>query len=626
MSVSHGVTVGDHNTTSQLVTQLNSTHLNADAVRYWSSTTFGSSDHLSADERSDLEAYHNAGYQVTLLVTLPEDAGTVPSYTAVKNWFDTELSTHPELKTYVDRWEIINEPDLNKYWAGTISQYVDNALKGAWDSLHPAGEKVIGAGISDADTGTGYVNLLNSLYNEGYQDYVDYLNIHPYTSSVSASNARVTAFKNKFAASGKPLVSTEWNLHMPSGTDNRNAVDTWEMNWANALEDLHDFAEDNFETIYYYRYAYKSSSVAGPAGLMYEDVNPYTPHQPFYDMFKDWTTSTPPASGIEDTYVKGDDTSPNGSEGILQVKNALSVDNDRESYLRFNLSTSGGTVSSAKVRLYGQLNMVGSVAVDVFDTAASPAWSEGSTVWSNRPASTGIKLGTITVDSTTAGWYELDLTSFIQAKKTAGATSVSFVLRADQGVTTDPYAEFQSSESATTGNRPQLVVVSGSTLTPSEDTYVKGDDATPNGSEGILQVKNATSTANDRESFIRFDVSSVTGTPASAKLRLYGGLNAVGSVAVDIFDTAASPTWNEASTVWSDRPSSTGTKLGTITVDSITAGWYELNITSFIQAKLAANASSVSFVLRADQSVTTDPYAAFNSSEAASDKPQLVLG
>ena len=91
------------------------------------------------------------------------------------------------------------------------------------------------------------------------------------------------------------------------------------------------------------------------------------------------------------------------------------------------------------------------MALSVGDTSTS--WSESTITWNNRP-SVQTSVGNFTVTGTTPKWYELDVTSFLKAAKTAGRTSVTFIIRSTQ--TTNATCAFNSDDAAT--NRPQLVV------------------------------------------------------------------------------------------------------------------------------------------------------------------------
>ena len=72
--------------------------------------------------------------------------------------------------------------------------------------------------------------------------------------------------------------------------------------------------------------------------------------------------------------------------------------------------------------------------------------------WNDKPTAGTTVRGTGTVTGTTAKWYEVDLTAFLQAEKAAGRNVVTLVIKRDgrQRV----HDLFDSDEAAT--NRPEL--------------------------------------------------------------------------------------------------------------------------------------------------------------------------
>jgi hypothetical protein len=143
-----------------------------------------------------------------------------------------------------------------------------------------------------------------------------------------------------------------------------------------------------------------------------------------------------------------------GSDGKLAVKGST-MGATRESYLKFDLSSLPTTLASATLRLYGSLSASLDSGVGIWVYAAGDkAWSEKTLTWQNRPGSAGASLASFTVRETGAKWYEINLTTFLQAQKAAGKTSVTLVLRG--GGNTSPYAQFNSDDASS--NRPELVV------------------------------------------------------------------------------------------------------------------------------------------------------------------------
>jgi hypothetical protein len=171
----------------------------------------------------------------------------------------------------------------------------------------------------------------------------------------------------------------------------------------------------------------------------------------------------PPTSGTAtvlraaaDSYVRdGTYEAVNyGTAAEIIVKKAGTAGSNRETYLRFDLS-SVSTITSAKLRLFGRLANTNdaSVTTTVYD-AADTTWSESGLAWKGKPAAGATSRGTITVSGTTGKWYELDLTAFLAAQKAAGRNAVTLVLK--NGSTSNAEVKFTSDEAL--GNRPELVI------------------------------------------------------------------------------------------------------------------------------------------------------------------------
>src|SRR5688572_7922997 len=168
-------------------------------------------------------------------------------------------------------------------------------------------------------------------------------------------------------------------------------------------------------------------------------------------------TTTLPAAA--DGYVRnGTHASTNfGNDGEFLVKRSGTTGNTREAYLRFDVSTLA-PVATAKLRLFGRLSaaMASGLGLQLY-AVSNTTWSETGLTWNNKPA-TGSALGGVkTIATTTGQWYEWDVTSYLQQQRLAGATGVSFALKAPN--TSDPWAIFNSGENAL--NAPQLVVDHG---------------------------------------------------------------------------------------------------------------------------------------------------------------------
>jgi hypothetical protein len=191
----------------------------------------------------------------------------VPTYAEAKAFFDY-IKTKPGALSSVDLWEIGNEPNRPPFWKGTAAQYVSLVLKAAWDSLHPAGAKIVGAGP------TWDVAYAKTLVSAGYLNYCDYANFHPYGPSPEEVQKRAAGAKAAYG--NKPLIFSEWNVR--GSEDNPTQ---WAINVDKARKLIAPIADFAF----YFPFKV-GSTMAGKGGLV--NAGTYDKHNPFYDMFKDW--------------------------------------------------------------------------------------------------------------------------------------------------------------------------------------------------------------------------------------------------------------------------------------------------------------------------------------------------
>ncbi|MGN6421016.1 MAG: CBM96 family carbohydrate-binding protein [Pseudobacter sp.] len=166
-------------------------------------------------------------------------------------------------------------------------------------------------------------------------------------------------------------------------------------------------------------------------------------------------------------------------------------------------------------------------------------------------------------------------------------------------------------------------------LNPEADAYVRdgSNAATTHGTTdaGLLITKLSPSGQlnNARESYLRFNAASVSGTITSATLRVYGKIDLTTTPSVPIGVYAVSNiTWSESTLTWNNKPP-TGTGLDTSTVTNTAYAYIPFDVTAYLQAELTAGRSKVSFAMK---SLTAhDPRVFWNSREAGSNLPQLVV-
>ena len=146
-----------------------------------------------------------------------------------------------------------------------------------------------------------------------------------------------------------------------------------------------------------------------------------------------------------------------GSGTEMLTANTANPDYNAEAYLRFNISALPANNASVKLRLYGRLSntTTSSITAQVFNVT-SQSWGEGTITYANRPAAQTTVLATTTVTGTSSAYYEWDITAHINALKTAGASSVSLLVK-NATFTNSNRIVFKSKEYI--GNKPQLLAM-----------------------------------------------------------------------------------------------------------------------------------------------------------------------
>jgi hypothetical protein len=168
----------------------------------------------------------------------------------------------------------------------------------------------------------------------------------------------------------------------------------------------------------------------------------------------------PPPSGavitlapIEDTYIRGGSyaTTNYGTSTELQVQSNADLSLTRDAYLRFDLR-SATSVSNAKFRIMTSLSAAGTVGMTLFPVTGG--WTEAALVWNLRPGYVSASpLANFTVTSTSATWFEVDVTNYVKSEFQAGRRLFAFALHSLTPSTTRINAG-----SRETSNRPALLI------------------------------------------------------------------------------------------------------------------------------------------------------------------------
>lgn len=165
-----------------------------------------------------------------------------------------------------------------------------------------------------------------------------------------------------------------------------------------------------------------------------------------------------------------------------------------------------------------------------------------------------------------------------------------------------------------------------STLTPVADAYVSGGkNASANfGTASTLINQRNSSVNKSYETFLKFDISAISTSVSSAILRLNGRLSntQTPSIAVEVHNVT-NTTWLENTITWNNKPAAEATILASTNVNSTINQYYELDITSLIANARAAGSTLVTLKLLNTNS--TNNQVIFNSKEAATNRPQLVI-
>ncbi|SDC23203.1 S-layer homology domain-containing protein [Paenibacillus sp. UNCCL117] len=233
-------------------------------------------------------------------------------------------------------------------------------------------------------------------------------------------------------------------------------------------------------------------------------------------------------AAAEDAYVFQNSVSANyGSEPMLDIVDIpnASGGGDRMAYLKFDLRAYTEPLRQVTLNVYAPAAIATNVDVTVAGYDADN-WSEGTINWTNKPtAPSAAKIGTMKVKQ--AGWYSLDVTSFVQMQ-----TDGIVTFRLADETTKNTKVQFYSKE--TPGFEPRLVVnpssdatladlkLAGGTLTPAFDPAV---------SSYTVRVPNATAsvkvlpTATAKHSVIQVNGIAVSSGALSADIPLAVGEN-----------------------------------------------------------------------------------------------------
>jgi calcineurin-like phosphoesterase family protein len=355
---------------------------------------------------------------------------------------------------------------------------------------------------------------------------------------------------------------------------------------------------------------------------------------------------------ITETDAQVEENNPDTNTGTandLEVTNA----NNRsiESYLRFTVTGTSGTIQNALLRVYSTTNSTRNGPA-VYATGST--WTETGITWNNRPARTSgaaDNKGSISKDT----WVEYNVTALVTGNGTysfvlAGDSNDNVVFSSREGSnppqllltfassaptatatvgSTQTRTSTATQSSGPTPTRTPTIALSATatftrtptasnptatssggtfTFTSIADSYVESSNPGTNyGSATQIRVDGSP----DVRSYLRFNVQGLSGTVTSATLRVYA--NSAVTAGYDAHSVSDN-TWTESGLTYNNAPP-VGSVLGSSgNVNSNT--WTSVNVTSYITGNGTYNLG-----------LTTSGSTALSlaSREAGANAPQLII-
>lgn len=167
-------------------------------------------------------------------------------------------------------------------------------------------------------------------------------------------------------------------------------------------------------------------------------------------------------------------------------------------------------------------------------------------------------------------------------------------------------------------------------LTPTHDAYVRNGihAATTHGTTDAanLIVKRALAAQvdNTRETYLKFDLTSITGAIAAVQLKVFGRIEdaTLTNLPVEVF-SSANTTWTESAITWNNKPATSATALALATVTDATARYYTWDVTDYVRNEVASGRRVVTLVMKSIPE--HNPRTLWSSKETGSNPPQLAV-
>lgn len=318
-----------------------------------------------------------------------------------------------------------------------------------------------------------------------------------------------------------------------------------------------------------------------------------------------------------DSYVRGGTNADNnyGTSTDLDIKIGDNESYMRKSLLQFDLSALTN-VEQAILRLYA--NSVKNATLSAY--LVDDAWDETSVTWNSAP-SEGTKVFDVDMDDEGL-YYEFDLSTLVKTEFD-GDGAISLLIT-DDGVSNNTVS-FNSKEAI--ANHPQLVVVE---TTYDDFTKIEAsDDAmvyywgtskhTKNyGSDTSIGIAFSGNVEKSYDSYLKFDISSVTEPIDTVLLQLYTNEISRKS-SISIFEIDNEESWSEGTITGYEKPLATE-RIGVYDINGL--GRITFDIASYFNKAVSTGVQSLTLVIKENEGASF----LFNSSEASDNHPQLLMG
>ncbi len=345
-----------------------------------------------------------------------------------------------------------------------------------------------------------------------------------------------------------------------------------------------------------------------------------------------------------DAYTQQNTPTTNyGTETTVLVRQDAANALTRAGYFEFNLGNVfalNGTVTAARLEVFGSHDQ-GGTGVTIKAIGGIPApnqplvWSETSLNFNNAQTLTGVDLSGPTLSTTVvspppAKLYSWDVKSFVAAHVNAHShVTVALAYTAPNTYR----STFNSKEAA--ANKPRLVVTvdipppTTITLSPVADTYTQQNTPTTNyGIQPAVLIRQDVANALTRGGYFEFDLSGLpSGMIVDAKLKLFGSQDqgGTGTTIMAVGGTANTP-WSETALNYNNAQALTGLSLAGPALSMVSvmpppAKFYDWDVKSYIISRRYSGTGTIGLGYTDANTYRST----FNSKEAATNKPQLVV-